>query len=200
MVTHEPARPSKVAALVLAGGAGSRMGGGKLRRLWRGRPLIAWALEAALASPAETVWLVTGADAGLAELAPGGVGDRLGTVLAERWAEGLSATLRAGLAALPDDVGAALIFLGDMPRIPGGVAEALVAVWRAGAVAAAPEFGGMRGHPALLDRSLFGEAMQVTGDRGAGALLAGLGERLVLVPARDDGVLFDVDTPQALEA
>ena len=199
MVTHEPARSSKVAALVLAGGAGWRMGGGKLRRLWRGRPLIAWAVDAALASPAETVWLVTGADATLAELAPGG-GGRLRTVHAEAWAEGLSATLRAGLAALPDEVGAALIFLGDMPRIPENVADALVAAWREGAVAAAPTFRGTRGHPALLDRSLFEEAMKAVGDRGGGPLLAGLGDRLALIPAPDDGVLFDVDTPQALEA
>ncbi|CAN5187437.1 hypothetical protein BH09PSE2_BH09PSE2_17280 [soil metagenome] len=200
MVTRQPASASKVAALVLAGGAGTRMGGGKLRRLWRGRPLVTWALEAALASPTEAVWLVTGADEALADLAPAEAGARLQTIHAGDWAHGLSATLRAGIAALPKDVGAVLIFLGDMPSIPMGGAEALVAAWRDGAVAAAPEFGGVRGHPALLDRSLFGEAMQATGDRGAGPLLAELGERLVLIPTLDDGVLFDVDTPQALEA
>lgn len=176
------------------------MGGGKLRRLWRGRPLVTWALEAALEAPTDGVWLVTGADAALPELAPAGAGERLHTVYARDWADGLSATLRAGLEALPEDLGAALIFLADMPRIPEGVAAALVGAWRAGAVAAAPACGGVRGHPALLDRSLFGEAMLATGDRGAGTLLAGLGERLVLVPTLDDGVLFDVDTPDRLEA
>jgi molybdenum cofactor cytidylyltransferase len=190
-------RTGSVHALVLAGGAGSRLGGGKLRRPWRGRPLLLWALESALAAPVESMVLVTGADPGLADVAPDD--PRLRTVVADEWAQGLSASLRAGLAALPPDAGAALVFLGDMPRLPPDVAGPLVAAWRAGAVAAAPAWAGERGHPALLDRSLFAEAAAATGDRGAGPLLKALGARLVTVPAGDDGVLYDVDTPDRLE-
>lgn len=186
-----------VHALVLAAGAGTRMGGGKLRREWRGRPLLCWALDAAMAAPVERVWLVTGADDGLHRLAP--ADDRLTLVAAAGWAEGLSASLKAGVAALPASARAALVFLGDMPRIPPPLAGSLIQAWRAGAKAAAPVWAGRRGHPVLLDGSLFPAVAGLGGDRGAGALLATLGARLALVDAPDDGVLFDVDTPALLE-
>lgn len=202
MVTHadtqtDHPRAGEVHALVLAAGAGTRMGGDKLRRLWRGRPLVAWAVEAALAAPVERVWLVTGRDPALAETVR--ADPRLGVVHARLWAQGLSTSLKAGVAALPPSTGAVIVFLADMPRVPPPVCPALVEAWRGDAVAAAPSFKGERGHPVLLDRSLFATVDAIEGDRGAGALLAGLGDRLALIPCADDGVLFDVDTPQALE-
>lgn len=192
-----PPGGSRVHALVLAAGAGTRMGGGKLRREWRGRPLLLWALDAALAAPVAHVWLVTGSDKSLVEIVP--ADERLTLVSAKGWRDGLSASLQAGIAALPDGVGAALILLGDMPRLPLGVATALIEAWREGASAAAPVWGGRRGHPVLLDRSLFPAVAGLTGDRGAGSLLASLGDRLALVEAPDDGVLFDVDTLALLD-
>jgi molybdenum cofactor cytidylyltransferase len=191
-----PPRTGEVHAVVLAAGAGSRLGGGKLRRDWRGRPLLHSALDAALAAPVEAVWLVLGADAALTGLIP--TDARLHTVSAPEWAQGLSASLKAGIAALPSETAAALVFLGDMPRLPQGLAAQLIDAWKAGATAAAPLFDGQRGHPVLLDRSLFGEVARLQGDRGAGALLSTLGDRLTLIPAPDDGVLFDIDTEEAL--
>lgn len=187
-----------VHAIVLAAGAGTRMGGEKLRRLWRGRPLLTWSLEAALCAPVERVWLITGADPGLGDLAP--PDPRLRVVRADDWKTGLSASIRAGVAALPGSARGALVFLGDMPRIPPSVAGSLVQAWRGGAAAAAPKWAAERGHPVLLDRSLFAVLASLSGDRGAGALLAGLGERLALVDAPDDGVLFDVDAPSMLDS
>ncbi|MBE7219715.1 MAG: NTP transferase domain-containing protein, partial [Caulobacteraceae bacterium] len=92
------------------------------------------------------------------------------------------------------------IFLGDMPRIPAETPPALAAAWFARrAPAAAPMWEGRRGHPVLLGRELFAEASVLGGDRGAGALLDRLGPRLARVEADDVGVLFDVDTPGALD-
>jgi molybdenum cofactor cytidylyltransferase len=145
--------------------------------------------------------VVTGADAcAVSALVREAAAGRAVTVeRAAHWADGLAASLRAGLAATPADAAGAFIFLGDMPDIPADMAGRLRDAWRAtGALAAAPVCGGRRGHPVLLGRALFAAAGALTGDRGAGALLAGLGPRLATVETDDPGVLFDVDTPAAL--
>lgn len=199
MGTPELAAP--LHAVVLAAGAGTRFGGGKLRADYRGRPLLAWALDAAFAAPTAGVTLVTGADACEtgAVAREAAAGRPLAVVRCADWAAGLSASLAVGLARVPAEAAGALVFLGDMPRIPEGLAARLVEAFAAeGVEAAAPVCGGRRGHPALLGRALFAAAATLNGDRGAGALLAGLGPRLARVETDDPGVLFDVDTPAAL--
>ena len=74
----------------------------------------------------------------------------------------------------------------------------LAAALATGAKAAAPRFAGRRGHPVLVSRALFADLEVLDGDKGAGALLAGLGPALALVDAPDDGVHFDVDEPGQL--
>jgi molybdenum cofactor cytidylyltransferase len=59
-------------------------------------------------------------------------------------------------------------------------------------------FEGRRGNPVLIGRPLFPELLRLTGDEGARRVLQGLGDRLALVEAPDDGVLFDVDEPHQL--
>ncbi|HEX7759458.1 MAG TPA: NTP transferase domain-containing protein, partial [Caulobacteraceae bacterium] len=114
-------------------------------------------------------------------------------------AEGMAATLRAGLASLPRDAAGAFLFLGDMPMVPTAVLPALAQALAEGALAAAPTFEGQRGHPVLFSRSLFQGLLALTGDAGARNVLRGLGPALVLVEAPDDGVLLDIDTRSQLE-
>lgn len=203
-----PVRGGALEAVVLAGGFGSRFGGGKLTAPWRDGRLIDGALAAAFAAPVRTVTVVTGADAAVGEAARAfaaraGQGARLRLVHAADHAEGMAATLRAGIASLPGDAGGAFVFLGDMPRVPPAVlprlAEALAGE-AAGVevLAAAPVFDGQRGHPVLFGRALFPGLLALTGDEGARNVLRGLGPALAMVPAPDDGVLFDVDTPGQL--
>lgn len=193
-------------ALVLAAGAGRRFGGGKLLAPYRGGVLLDGALAAAFAAPARTVWLVTGKDAEAVAAAARafaereGQAGRLRLVHARDHAEGMGASLRAGLAALPADSAGAFVFLGDMPKVPPAVLPALAEALAGGAAAAAPVWEGRRGNPVLLGRALFPQLLKVQGDQGARGALSGLGEALALVPAPDAGVLFDVDTPGDLEA
>lgn len=193
-------------AVVLAAGAGARFGGRKLLAPFGGGTVLAAALGAALAAPVRTVTVVVGAepDAIGAEAervaAVLGEAQRLQLVGAPLWRDGLAASLAAGIAALPQDADAAFIFLGDMPRVPPDIALALAAALGAESTAACPYVRGRRGHPALIRRALFPALMALSGDRGAGALLAGLGERLARVDTSDPGVLLDVDTPADLAA
>ena len=99
---------------------------------------------------------------------------------------------------MPDDTDGVFIFLGDMPRIPPGLTGPMADALAAGADAVATEFAGRRGHPVLFGRRLLPQLASLEGDRGAGELLRGLGDTLRLIPAPDDGVLYDVDRPEDL--
>lgn len=188
---------SGVHALVLAAGSGSRFGGPKLLAPWRGGVLLDGALEAALAAPVDSVVVVTGANADAVTRA---VGDRARTVHAADHAQGMAASLKAGLAALPPDATGVVVFLGDMPLAPPDVVRRLVEAIRAGAPAAAPFVAGRRGNPAAFSSSLFGQAAAIDGDRGAREVLDRLGEGLVRVETDDPGVLIDVDRPGDMPA
>jgi molybdenum cofactor cytidylyltransferase len=191
-------------ALALAAGVGSRFGGGKLTAPLGAGLLLDGALAAAFAAPVRSVALVTGADAAKvasaaqAVAARAGQAARLRIVHAADFAEGMGASLRAGAAALPADCEGAFVFLGDMPRVPAAVLAPMAEAVRAGAPAAAPQFGGRRGNPVLLGRALIPQLLMLSGDAGAREILRGLGERLALVDSPDDGVLFDVDVKSDL--
>jgi molybdenum cofactor cytidylyltransferase len=190
-------------ALLLAAGAGRRFGGGKLLAPWRGRPLATWALEAALRAPVVGVTVVVApggeelqavlraAHAAVADAPP------LRVVTAEDAAEGMGASLRAGVGAIPPGV-AILLFLADMPAVPPGLAGELLRTLEAGALAAAPVCEDRRGHPVALAGSLRPALLALGGDSGAREVLRSLNDRLRLVDTPDRGVLFDVDTPQDL--
>ena len=182
-------------AIVLAAGFGSRFGGGKLMAPWRGGVLLDGALDAAFAARVSAVHVVVGADPAIAAHAKA-----RGAVIVEArdHALGLSASLKAGIAALPSDAHGVLVFLGDMPLVPHAVLAPLVQAILAGAPAAVPVFDGRIGNPAALAASLFPEVLVLEGDRGARALLEGLGQSLVRVEAPDAGVLYDVDRREDL--
>lgn len=192
-------------ALVLAAGSARRFGGPKLLAPWRDGVLLDAALAAAFAAPARRVILVTGANAEPVTLAArafadrSGVSDRLAVVQAADHDQGLSASLRAGVAAVSADTARLFVYLGDMPLVPPAIAADLAAALSPDHLAAAPAVGGQRGHPVLITRPLFAPIMALTGDQGAGSLLKTLGDRLALVTTEDEGVLSDIDRPADLD-
>jgi molybdenum cofactor cytidylyltransferase len=195
-----PARP-KVGALVLAGGRGTRMGGpNKLVAEVAGKPLVRHAVEAALASKARPVVVVTGHEADKVAKALAGLEVTL--VHNPAYAEGLSTSLKAGLARLGDDVDGALVLLGDMPRVSSGLLDKLIGSFdpAGGALAVVPVRDTHRGNPVLFSKLFFPELQTLTGDVGARGLLGSHGEAVVEVPVADEAAFFDVDTPEALAA
>jgi molybdenum cofactor cytidylyltransferase len=185
-------------ALVLAAGSGVRFGGGKLLAPWRGAPLLHGALAVARAAPVASVTVVTGADADAIAGCVAAFDPKIRLVHAADHAEGMAASLRAGVAALPPDAAGVIVSRGDLPRGPAAAPAALAAALRDGAMAAAPEFEGRRGNPVGLGRHLFAAVAALTGDQGARRILDGLGPALRRIESLDDGVLFDVDRPQDL--
>jgi len=194
-VTTEAAFAERFAALVLAAGSARRFGGGKLTAPFEGAPLLHAALAAARAAPVGSIVVVTGAGAKAVGACARAFDPEIRLVHAPDHAEGMAASLRTGVAALPPEVSAAFVFLGDMPRVPHAVLAPLAQAVAAGAPAAAPTFGGRRGNPVVLSRGLFRAVAGLEGDVGARPILQRLGARLALVEAPDDGILFDVDEP-----
>jgi len=191
-------------AVVLAAGAGVRFGGGKLLAPWADGVLLDAALAAAFAAPVARVLVVTGADAeavgGAARdfAARTGEAARLVLVHAADHAQGMGASLRTAALLLDDASQGVFVFLGDMPRVPHAMLASLAQAVRDGAAAAAPVFEGRRGHPVVIGPALLPRVRLLAGDAGARAVLDGLGPRLALIEAPDDGVLFDVDAPADL--
>lgn len=186
-------------ALVLAAGAATRFAGAKLLADFRSRPLISWPVQAALASPVETVTVVLGSSADDVQAAVDPIAEaRLRSVRCADWQDGLSASLRCGLASLPPDCRAVLVFLGDMPNVSADTAARLIAAVLDGVPAALPEFAGMPGHPVAIARALFDRLRVLEGDRGARALLEHT-EGVVRVPVDDPGCIQDIDTREDID-
>jgi molybdenum cofactor cytidylyltransferase len=219
----------------------------KLLEVVDGVAVVRRVVDAAVGAGASPVVVVTGHQASEVEAAVRGAaavgeeriaGSNVAAVQAAvevlhnaRWSGGMSTSIAAGIEALGARVDAALVCLGDMPRL---TAEDVATVMRAfdarsplGALASGtlsgggaspsgpqsavaaepvhalavfvPTFGGRRGNPVLWTADWFDQLKDLSGDKGAKGLLESLGDLVIEVAAPDDGVLRDVDTPEALE-
>ncbi len=180
-----------VHGLLLAAGAGTRMGRPKaLVRDPDGTSWLVRSVAALVDGGCEAVTVVLGAavdDAG--PLLPDGVA----VVVAEDWDEGMAASLRAGLAALPAGPDAALVSLVDLPDVDARVVRRVVAAAGPGELARAA-YDGVPGHPVLLGRDHWaGVAATATGDAGARDYLRG--RDVTLVECGDLATGRDVDRP-----
>ena len=163
-----------IAAVVLAAGAATRFGSPKQQRL------LPHVLAAVRASRVDHVVVVAGAhpldvDAQVVDCA--------------QWELGAGASLRCGLEALPAETEAAVVVLADGPDLASGAIDRVVERWRGGdGDVVAASYGGVRGHPVVLGRSIWPQIP----DEGARAL------EPVLVPCDDLGSPGDVDSADDL--
>jgi molybdenum cofactor cytidylyltransferase len=198
---------TRVGAVVLAAGQSSRFraaGGPDLTKLVArldGKPIVRRVVEAALATKARPVLVVTGYARDAVEAAVADLD--VGLAFNPKFASGLASSLSAGLSAMPPDIAGALVLLGDMPWIEPRLADVLIDAFlaRKGALAAVPLREGRRGNPVLLGRAAFEAAMRLEGDQGARGLIGALSaNELVEVETPDTGVTFDIDTLEDLAA
>jgi molybdenum cofactor cytidylyltransferase len=188
-----------IAAIVLAAGRSTRMGGSnKLLAEIGGKPLVRIAVEEALGSRAKPVIVVTGHERERVEAALAGLPVRL--VHNSDFAQGLGTSLRTGIAAVPAEVDGAIVCLGDMPQVDAALIDRLIAAFdpAKGALAVVPTIEGRRGNPVLWSRRFFQDLMAIEGDVGARHLIGRYGEAVVELPVTGKGALVDVDTPEAL--
>ncbi len=198
----EPAEAGRaIAAVVLAAGRSSRMGGpNKLLETIGGRPLVRMVADAALASKARPVIVVTGHQHERVEAALAGLPVRI--VHNPSFADGLGTSLKTGIAAVPPEAGGAIICLGDMPQVDAALIDRLIAAFDPdkGALAVVPTINGHRGNPVVWSRRFFPDLMAVEGDIGARHLIGRYAEAVTEVPLTGTAALTDIDTPEALRA
>jgi len=194
------AAPPTVAAVVLAAGRSSRMAPqNKLLVPDRaGRPMVARVVDNLLSSVARPVIVVTGHRA--EEVSAAVAGRPVQMVHAADYADGLSASLRVGIAAVPEVASAALVCLGDMPLVTGRMIERLIEAYDPdeGRSVVVPTCRGKIGNPVLWDRRFFPDIAGLVGDMGARALLERHSEYVAQVELDDDAVLRDFDTVESL--
>ena len=181
--------------LLLAAGAGRRMGKPKALVEFDGEPLLLRALRVLTASGCAPIRVVLGADADIARsLLP----DPDLAIYAEDWAQGMGMSLRAGLEAVAGlDADAVLVHLVDLPWVAPEVLTRVCA-FAAPDVVARASYQGVPGHPVLLGRRWWADvAASASGDRGARDWLANRDD-LRLVECGDLGQGDDVDTPADL--
>ncbi|MGH6737024.1 MAG: nucleotidyltransferase family protein [Methyloceanibacter sp.] len=192
----------KIASIVLAAGRSARMAPRNklvepvLVEPVSGEPMIRRVVATVLESGVRPVIAVTGFEAGRITQAL----NRLDVAIVTNpdYADGLSASLRTGLEAVPPDADGALISLGDMPEIEIPVIRALMAEFKGRGAICVPVHRGRRGNPVLWGRDYFPEMMKLTGDSGAKPLVARHAAHLVEVDVATDSIFHDIDTPADL--
>lgn len=167
--------------VVLAAGGARRFGRSKLLLVTGRDTLLGLAADNASGVTGRRCIVVLGAGAGRARRHL--EGRRLSVVVNRRWREGMSASLQAGIDALPRSARAAMVVLADQYAIGPADLRRLAAAWaRRPWQAAAATVGGRPGAPAILPRQLFARVQQLRGDQGARQLLREPGFAFTPVP------------------
>jgi molybdenum cofactor cytidylyltransferase len=184
---------ARIAGVVLAAGASTRMGRPKLLLTYQGVPLLQRALDAATQGGCDEVIVVVGANRDQYAQQLAQTAARI--VFNPYYAEGLSTSIRAGIEALSEDVGAVVVLVADQPFIDGKVVRQLIETYRtSGKRIVTCEYEGVRGVPTLFDRALFIELLVLEGDRGARAVVEAYPRHVATVEIPPWSAR-DIDTP-----
>ncbi len=189
-----------VAGIILAGGSSSRLGRPKQLLPLAGRPLLAHTLDNAARSRLDELVVVLGHEAEAIRDQVDFAAARARVVVNDRYREGQSTSLHAGLAALSSETAAALFLLGDQPLIGPAIIDAIIDAYaRTGGPIVMPAYDGQRGNPVLFDRALWSELEQIVGDQGARGVVRAHPREVVEVPMSGAHATQDIDTAEDYE-
>ncbi len=192
--------PGPVVGVILAAGSSSRLGRPKQLLPLGGRPVLAHTLDNAARASLDGLVVVLGHEAEAVRAAIDFERAGARVVLNDRYREGQSTSLRAGLAALPPNALAALFILGDQPLIGPAILDAILDAYRrTGRPIVMPAYDGRRGNPVLFARARWPELARVVGDQGARGVLQAHRDEVLEVPIAGAHHTADLDTPEDYE-
>jgi molybdenum cofactor cytidylyltransferase len=187
---------SSLHILILAAGASTRLGQPKQLVRLDGRPLLHTMVSHAVAVAGHAVTVVVGAHA--QELAMLLKHSPASVIVNRYWQEGIGASIRFGIAALPPACDAVLVMLADQVGVSSDDLKRLVSAWkRQDNSIIAGLYSGTVGVPAIFPRWCFSDLASLRGDVGAKRVLQRYSDRLVRVPMPNAAT--DLDTPEQLE-
>lgn len=186
-------RSRPVAAVVLAAGLARRFGAQKLLVPFGESTVIRTVVETVLGCGVDYLVVVVGPQADGVRSAVGG--QPVTWAVNPDPARGLASSVAAGVAALPPNVGSAMVVLGDQPTLAAAVVRRVLEAWRdGGGPIVAPRYRGVRGNPVLFDASLFPALGALEGEHGARDLVGADPSRVTLVEVPEPPPM-DIDTP-----
>jgi 4-nitrophenyl phosphatase len=189
---------TQVAAVILAAGGSTRFGQCKQLLDWEGKPMLAHVADVTLQAELDPVTVVLGCEATETHAA---LSDRpIRTLMNWRWEEGLSTSVRTGLAGVPPEAEAVLFIQGDQPLITPDLLQTIVDRFsQTDASIIQTAHADRRSPPVLFARRFFSELFTVTGDEGGRSLIRRYPEEVATVKVAAPHVLSDVDTPEDYE-
>jgi molybdenum cofactor cytidylyltransferase len=184
------------AGIILAAGSSSRLGTPKQLLLWQGQPLVKIVSQKLLATGIQPIIVVVGAESNAVKKALEDLD--ITTVENLYWKEGISTSIRAGIAALPDNIQAAIFATSDQPFVPESLIRKLIDEYgQTGAEIICPECKGELRNPVLFDKSLFAELTQLEGDTGGKALFDH--HQVSRVEWQNEEDFRDIDTQEEMQ-
>ena len=184
-----------IAGVILAAGEASRMGRVKQLLPFRGKTVLQWVIDNAVASSLQRVVLVLGHRADLIE--PLIAGEKVTVIKNGDYTTGQSSSVKAGMKALPAGTDAVLFLLGDQPLVaPETINRILDAYRTSRSPIVLPVFNGKRGNPVLFSRETFPRLYALAGDSGARPFFEEYAGRIQQVQVNDPYIHFDVDTEE----
>src|SRR5262245_41947502 len=194
-----------ISAIVPAAGLSSRMGQNKLLMPFGGKSLIEHAVDTLMTSGVDEIVVVLGHEANVVRSRlERHEGHRVNFVHNPDYREGLSTSVRAGMAAAAKEVDAIMIYLADQPLIEPDEINRLIQIFaeakRAGKSIVVPFFGNERGNPVILDASYREMALDIVGDVGCRRIIKRHPEQVFAVQMETDHGVRDVDTPEDFES
>ena len=189
----------RVAAIVMAAGAGTRMRG-RIKQLlpWHGKTLIENAIGITTSSQVFETIVILGAHANKIRPVIRNTAARI--QINPQWETGHASTIRAGIRALAPSIDAAIFINADQPLLTSQVIDRILQRYaETDAPIVAPVYAGKRSSPVLFNRSHFAELLRLENEQGGRELLTQYRDQIAWVEFDSERMSWDVDTPEEYE-
>ena len=187
-----------LAAVILSGGASSRMGSPKALLAYQGRPFLEHLLEITVHSKIGVRRVVLGAHAEPIAKSIHLSGDEI--VINDDWESGQLSSIQAAIRSLPPGTDGALLCLIDHPLISKVLVNELIERFYATpSKIVLPMHAGRRGHPVIFPAALYQELLQAPADKGARAVVWAHAADVVALPTNEEGCVLNLNDPETMQ-